>query len=94
MKIDLGKFAATIEGDAEKVIKFLSHAEVKIDAQAPKALAALGVLIPAIEKALADANSAAANPVSLVLSLPVDIADFKAVWPDLKSFLESFGAKV
>lgn len=91
MKIDLSKVGATIEGDAEKVIAFLARAEVKINEDAPKAVAGLAVLIPALDKALQDAATAAGDPTSLVVTLPVDIADFKAIWPAVKKFVGTLG---
>jgi hypothetical protein len=88
MKIDLSKIGATIEGDAEKIIALLAKAEIKISEDAPKAIAGLQVLIPVLDKALQDVASGSANPVSLVIALPGDIADFKAIWPAVKSFVE------
>lgn len=88
MKIDLGKIGATIEGDAEKVVAFLAKAEVKIAEDAPKAVAGLQLLIPAVDKALNDMAQTAGNPASLIVSLPGDIADFKAIWPAVKSYIQ------
>jgi hypothetical protein len=88
MKLDLSKIGATIEGDAEKVVAFLAKTEVKISQEAPKAVAGLQLLIPAVDKALGDVAQAAGSPASLVIALPGDIADFKAIWPAVKSYVQ------
>jgi len=85
---------STIEADASKVLHWIVGTEQKVQTVAPKVVAALGVLGGAVEAAIADVNAAATNPTSLVLNLGTDIADFKAVWPDVKVFLEAMGIKV
>ena len=84
----------TIETDAEKVLSWLTHDAAKIEKAGPNVLAGLGTLAGAVEKALADVAGAATSPASLVLNLGTDIADFKAVWPDVKAFIETLGIKV
>jgi len=84
----------TLEADAAKVLHFLIGAEQKIATVEPKVVAALGVLAGGVETALTDAAAVAANPTSIVLNLGTDITDFKAVWPEVKAFLETLGIKV
>ena len=59
---------------------------------APGAIAALAILVAAMEKPLAELAGAIANP----LNIPLDIetaADLKAAWPEVKQFLSSLGVK-
>lgn len=79
-----------IELAAEKLLSIFSKAQKA----APAALAALGVLATGIEKALADTETAAANPATLTISLGTDVADIKAVWPEVSSFLGTLGIKL
>jgi hypothetical protein len=83
-----------IEVGAEDLLKFVTGATAKVNAEAPAALSGLGVLAGAIDKALGDVAAGAANPATLVLSLPSDIADIKAVWPATKQLLASLGIKI
>lgn len=85
--LEIGK---GIEVAAEDALAFFAKAQKA----APGVIAALAVLGAATEKALADAEGAAANPASLLLNLSGDIADFKAEWPAVKAFLESLGVKL
>lgn len=94
LSVDLQKFASIVEGDAEKVLAFLTKGEVKITATAPKAIAGLAVILSAVDKALGDATAVAANPTSLLLNLGTDAADVKAVWSDVKSFASSLGISI
>jgi hypothetical protein len=94
LTVDLEKVGAVIEGDAAKVLHWLADASVKISATEPKAVAALTILLTAVEAAIGDVGAAAANPASLVLTLGTDIADLKAVWPDVKTFVSEFGIKL
>jgi hypothetical protein len=87
MKITLASLGATIEGDAEKVIKFLANAEVKIEADGPKAIAGLKAVVPVISKALGDVAADAANPSQIILTLPGQISDFKAIWPAVEKYV-------
>jgi len=80
-----------IEIGAEDVLKWLTGAGKVLHA-APAAIAALAILVGAMEKPLAELAGAAANP----LNIPLDIetaADLKAAWPEVKQFLSSLGVK-
>jgi hypothetical protein len=89
-KISIGSIEKGIEVAAEDVLKFISGAQTK----APAAVAALGVLAGGIETALTAVGNTAANPTTLVLNLPTDIADIKSVWPEVKTFLGTLGIKL
>ena len=94
LSVDLQKFTSTVEGDAEKVLAFLTRTEVKVTASAPKAIAGLAVILGAVDKALGDATAAAANPSSLVLNFTGDLSDVKTVWSDVKSYVDGLGIKL
>ena len=83
-----------VEVAAEDLLKWVGAANAKVQSGGPAAIAGLGVLAGAVDKALTDAGTAAANPTTLILSLPTDISDIKAVWPAAKSFLATLGIKV
>lgn len=85
---DAGK---VIEVAAEDVIKFAVKQEASIQKAAPTVLAALAVLAAGIEKAATDVATDAANPVNILLGGIEQGADFIALWPDLKAFIESLG---
>jgi hypothetical protein len=80
-----------IEIGAGDALKWLTGADKALHA-APAAIAALAVLVAAMEKPLAELAGAIANP----LNIPLDIetaADLKASWPEVKQFLSSLGVK-
>jgi hypothetical protein len=80
-----------IEIVAEDALKWLTGADKVLHAT-PAAIAALAVLVAAMEKPLAELAGAVANP----LNIPLDIetaADLKAAWPEVKQFLSSLGVK-
>jgi hypothetical protein len=80
-----------IEIGAEDALKWLTGADKALHA-APAAIAALAILVAAMEKPLAELAGAAANP----LNIPLDIetaADLKAAWPEVKQFMRSLGIK-
>ena len=80
-----------IEIGAEDALKWLTSADKALHA-APAVIAALAILIGAMEKPLAELAGAAANP----LNIPLDIetaADLKAAWPEVKQFMRSLGIK-
>lgn len=87
----------TVILDVEKDIKIGVADGLKIFGAAvtktPAALVGLTALAGAVEKALVDSATAAANPTSLILSFGTDVADFKAVWPAVKDFLSTLGVK-
>jgi hypothetical protein len=80
-----------IEIGAEDALKWLTGAGKALQT-APAVIAALAILVAAMEKPLAELAGAAANP----LNIPLDIetaADLKAVWPEVKQFLRTLGVK-
>jgi hypothetical protein len=94
ISVDLSKAGVKLEGEASEIMAFLNKTEVKIQNSTPKALAGLGVLISATDKALSDVSAGAANPVTLAVAIPGDIADFKAAWSALKTFVADLGVSV
>jgi len=80
-----------IEIGAEDALKWLIGADKALHA-APEVVAALGTLIGAIEKPLADVAGAAQNPLNIALDIQT-INDLKAAWPAVKQFLGSLGVK-
>lgn len=82
--------AKKIEVGAEDLWNFLNQ-EQKV---APAQLAALGVLGGAIDKAIGDVVGQVANPASIVVEIPTDIGDIKAVWADAKAALATLGVKL
>ena len=62
------------------------------DAAAPGVVAALATLVSAAEKPLIELSGAVANPLNIALDIQT-ATDLKAVWPDVKKFLESLGVK-
>ena len=81
---------ADVEIAAEKLLSVFTKAQKA----APAVLAGIGVLAAGIDKALADVEAGAAAPATLAISLPSDIADIKAVWPEIKTFLSTLGIKL
>ena len=92
--LDLSKLGGTIEMDAETALAWLSKEGTKISTGTPKALAALTVVLTAFEKALNDVAADAANPTQITVNLPSNVADIKAAWADVKTFLADFGIKL
>ncbi len=81
-----------IEIGAEDALKWLTGANKALHA-APEVVAALAILIGAVEKPLAEIAGAAANP----LNIPLDIQtanDLKSAWPAVKQFLATLGVKL
>jgi hypothetical protein len=85
MSITLQKIESTIEGDAGTLLAWLTKEGVKIAQGGPRAIAALGVLLAAVQQFLSDANSS---------NLVAAIEQIKPVWNDLKSFVADFGIKL
>jgi hypothetical protein len=81
-----------IEIGAEDALKWLAHAGESAVHAAPTVVAALAVLAGALEKPLAEAAGAAANPLNIPLDMEA-AADLRAAWPQLKSFLVTLGVK-
>lgn len=83
--LKLEKFGEIVVEDAGKALAWLTKEGVKIAQGGPRAIAALGVLLAAVEKFLSDADTA---------NLTAAIADIKPVWADLKAFVADFGIKL
>jgi hypothetical protein len=88
------KIGKGIEVAAEDLLGFTQKGNATAQGASPAVLAALGVLASGVEKALTDTAGAAANPILGLVEAPAEIADFKAVWPEVKSFLATLGIKV
>jgi hypothetical protein len=91
-KTALVTIAKDIEIAAEDALHFVRKAET----ETPQVAGALGVVLGAVGKAIADAQSIASAPAQ-TLSISFDqqvFADLKAVWPDLKAFAQSLGIKL
>jgi hypothetical protein len=84
-KITLTKIEGTIEADAGTALTWLLKEGVKISQGGPKAIAALGVLLTAVEAELAAAGSG---------NLAAAIQDISPAWADLKAFVADFGIKL
>ena len=80
-----------IEIGAEDALKWLTGASKALHA-APGVVAALATLIGAVEKPIAELAGAAANPLNIPLDIQT-VSDLRAVWPDVKQFLGTFGVK-
>ena len=80
-----------IELAAGDVLKWLGKAHGVI-AAAPTVIAALATLVTAVERPLVELSGVASNPLNIALDIQT-ANDLKAVWPDVKKFLESFGVK-
>ena len=80
-----------IEIGAEDALKWLSGANKTLKAT-PAVIAALATLIGAVEKPLAEVAGVAANPLNILLDIQT-VNDLKAVWPEVKQFLTTFGVK-
>jgi hypothetical protein len=80
-----------IEIGAEDALKWLSGASKSMQA-APTVVAALATLIGAVDKPLTDVAAVAINPLNIPLDIQT-VADLKAVWPQVKTFLTTLGVK-
>jgi len=80
-----------IEIAAEDALKWLTGANKALNA-APEVVAALGTLIGAVEKPLADIAGATQNPLNIALDAQT-VQDLKATWPAVKQFLGTLGVK-
>jgi hypothetical protein len=87
----------TILLEGEKIVEVGVADALKIfgavTSKSPAAIAGLTALAGAVEKVFADGATDAANPAQLILTLPSQVSDLKAVWPDVKTFLASIGVK-
>jgi len=80
-----------IEIGAEDALKWLGKAQTTLSA-APGVIAALATLASAVDKPLLDLSGVATNPLNIPLDIKTAL-DLKAVWPEVKIFLESLGVK-
>jgi len=80
-----------IELGASDALKWLADVSNGLHAT-PKVIAALATLVGAAEKPLSELAGAAANPLNIPLDIQT-VNDLKTVWPDVKTFLGSFGVK-
>jgi hypothetical protein len=86
----------TIAKDVEIAAEDALHFVQKAESETPQVAGALGVVLAAVGKALADAESIAGAPAQ-ALSVTFDqqvLADLKAVWPDVVAFATTFGVKL
>jgi hypothetical protein len=81
-----------VEVAAEDVLKFVSGAKAASKV-APDVVAALGVLLGTVAKAIGDVNGVVANPLNLSLDATT-IQDLKSVWPAIMQFAGSIGIKL
>jgi hypothetical protein len=92
VKTALVTVAKDVDLAATDVLKVLANVEKK----SPAAVAALGVLLGAVGKAVSDVQTGAQTPADLV-NVSFDsatFADLKAVWPDVVSFAATLGIKL
>jgi hypothetical protein len=80
-----------IEIGADDALRWLTGADRALKA-APAVIAGLAILLAAVEKPLVEATAVSANPLNIPLDLQT-ARDIRAVWPDLKQFLTTFGVK-
>ena len=81
-----------LEVACEDILSFIG----KTSKNTPGAVAALGVLLGAVSKVVSEVASDAQNPTQLLnFSLTQQqIADIKAVWPDLVTLTATLGIKL
>jgi hypothetical protein len=84
-KLTLGGIIGTIEADAKDAFIWITKEGIKIAQGGPRAIAALGVLLSAVEQFLSDGETA---------NLAAAVAMIKPVWDDLKAFAETVGIKL
>ncbi len=80
-----------IEIGASDMLKWLGNAHGVLNA-APAVVAALATLVSAAERPLVELSGVITNPLNIALDIQT-ANDLKAVWPDVKKFLESLGVK-
>ena len=81
-----------IEIGAEDALKWLTAADKALHV-APAVVAALGTLLGAIEKPLAEVAGVAGNPLNIALDIQT-VTDLKAAWPAVVQFLATLGVKL
>jgi hypothetical protein len=80
-----------IEIGASDALKWLTGANKVLHA-APEVIAALAILISAVEKPLSDVSAVAVNPLNVTLDIQT-VNDLRAAWPAVKQFMASLGVK-
>jgi hypothetical protein len=79
-----------VEVAAEKVLSFTA----KVGKSTPAAVAGLGIVLGAVDKAVVDVSSAAGSS-GLNISLDAQSwADIKPIWPDVKALAATLGIKL
>ncbi len=81
-----------IEIAAADALKWLTSADKALHIS-PTTVAALGTLIGACEKPLAELSGAAANPLNIALDIQT-VTDLKAAWPEVSAFMTTLGVKI
>lgn len=82
-----------VEVGAGDLLKFMSGAQSKLTA-APQVIAALGVVLGAVNAAVVSAEGAAASSGLNIALDEATLAEIKALWPDVVKFLATLGIKV
>jgi len=77
---------------AEDALRWLTGANKSLQA-APAVVAALAILVSALEKPITEFAGAAANPLNIALDIQT-VSDIRAVWPELKAFLATLGIQL
>ena len=80
-----------IEIGAGDILKWLTGANKAFHA-APEVVAALAILIGAVEKPLAEIAGVTANPLNISLDIQT-VNDLKTAWPAVRQFLGTLGVK-
>lgn len=79
-----------IEVGAEDALRFVTGAENLTAKAGPGAVAALGVVLGAVAKAVADGGAVAETPLNITLDVQA-FKDVIAVWPAVVLFAKSLG---
>lgn len=88
------KIGKDVELAAEEVLHAVALGQSDVAKYTPGALSALAVLAVGVEKAVADIAADQANPLGGIITVPQQLADFIAVWPELKALLLAIGVKL
>lgn len=90
--------ANVVIGKVEVVLEDVLHFFAKVQTvvlKGPQIIVSLTVLLTAVDKVINDVQLDVANPVGLI-NVPMDaqqLADVKAIWPDIKAVFASAGFK-
>ena len=79
-----------IETAVEDILKGAKVAST----DAPVVAAKLALLLTSVDKSIADASAAVANPATLTIEIPAEITDIKTDWAAIVALLATFGVKV